>query len=374
VIISTDGIVLTNNHVIANADEIVVGLSDKRKLKAKVVGRDPKSDIAVLKLKGAKDLTPIRLGDSSKMRLGDIVLAVGNPFGVGQTVTMGIVSAKGRANVGIVDYEDFIQTDAAINPGNSGGALVNLRGELIGINTAILSRTGGYQGISFAIPTNMAKPIMDSLVAHGKVVRGWLGVAIQEVTPELAKALKLSNERGVLISDVDPRGPAKRADLRRGDLGLKLDGQPVDSVSALRNRIAAAGAKASIRLDVVRDGRARVVAVKLAELPTHLGGTHEDPSSLGHGFGLRLGSITKKSRSQYRIPDRLSSGVVIESVAPGSAGAQAGLRPGDVILEVNQVRIDEVRRFSQLYKAARGRVLLLVYRDGSTSYLLLSKK
>jgi len=230
VIVSDKGVVLTNNHVIENADEIRVGLADGREFEAEIVGRDPDSDLGVLKLKGdVKDLKVLAMGDVNSLRLGDIVLAVGNPFGVGQTLTMGIVSAKGRASVGIVQYEDFIQTDAAINPGNSGGALVNMRGELVGINTAILSRSGGYQGIGFAIPTNMARPIMDGILADGKVKRGWLGVAIQDVTPQLKDALGLTESSGVLISDVAADGPAAKAGLKRGDVIVSLDGQKTDS-------------------------------------------------------------------------------------------------------------------------------------------------
>lgn len=230
VIVSHDGVVLTNNHVIENADKIRVALADGRELDAEVVGRDPESDLGVLKLKGElKDLKPLVFGDSDTLRLGQVVLAIGNPFGIGQTVTMGIVSAKGRASVGIVQYEDFIQTDAAINPGNSGGALVNMHGELVGINTAIISRSGGYQGVGFAIPTKMARPIMESLLQHGKVARGWLGVAIQDVTPELREALGVGAEKGVLLSDVTPGSPADKGGLKRGDIVLKLNGQVMDS-------------------------------------------------------------------------------------------------------------------------------------------------
>ncbi|MFH1132305.1 MAG: DegQ family serine endoprotease [Pseudomonadota bacterium] len=378
VIVSSDGLVLTNNHVVDKADEIWVVLSNNEKFKATVLGTDPKSDLAVLRLKGAPKLRPLPFGDSTRMRLGDAVLAVGNPFGVGQTVTMGIVSAKGRANVGIVDYEDFIQTDAAINPGNSGGALVNMNGQLIGINTAILSRSGGYQGVGFAIPSNMAKPIMDSLIKSGKVVRGWLGVVIQEVTPELAKALKLPTTEGVLISDVDPKGPAQRAGFKRGDLVVKVDGTKVASPGNLRNVIAAAGAKGKVSIEFYRHGKINSTDVRLAELPANLGGTGPEGSSelggLGKPGGLTVAPITPVMRKKYDLPPRLDYGVVIESVKRDSPAAEAGLQPGDVILEVNRVTIDSVKRFSQLFAAANERVLLLVYRQGSTSYLILPKK
>lgn len=371
VIISADGIVLTNNHVVKEADKIWIRLHDKRKVEAKVIGTDPKSDLAVLRIKGAQNLRPLSFGDSARMRLGDAVLAIGNPFGVGQTVTMGIVSAKGRANVGIVDYEDFIQTDAAINPGNSGGALVNLRGELVGINTAILSRSGGYQGIGFAIPSNMAKPIMTSLINNGKVVRGWLGVVIQEATEELAKALNLPHTRGVVISDVDEAGPAKKAGIKRGDLVVEVNGEPVHSPGKLRNSIASAGAHANVSIALIRKGKRKTITLKLAELPTDLGGSGSTPTDAK--MGLNLSPLTPSARKEYDISSRVRTGVLITKVSPHSAAGQAGLRPGDVILELNRVTIDSVRRFNQLYSEARGRVLLLVYRKGVTNYLFLPK-
>jgi serine protease Do len=371
VIISADGIVLTNNHVVKEADKIWVRLHDKRKVEAKIIGTDPKSDLAVLRIKNAKELRPLAFGDSARMRLGDAVLAIGNPFGVGQTVTMGIVSAKGRANVGIVDYEDFIQTDAAINPGNSGGALVNLRGELVGINTAILSRSGGYQGIGFAIPSNMAKPIMTSLINNGKVVRGWLGVVIQETTEELAKALKLPHTRGVVISDVDDTGPAKKGGIKRGDLVTEVNGQPVHSPGKLRNAIASAGAHASVSVSLIRKGKSKTITLKLAELPADLGGSGSTPTDTK--MGLKLDKLTPSARKQYDISRRVRGGLVITKVSHHSAAAQVGLRSGDVILELNRVTINTVRRFNQLYSQARGRVLLLVYRKGITNYLFLPK-
>ena len=373
IIFSADGIVVTNNHVVANADVIRVTTSDKREFEGKVVGTDAKSDLAVIRLKGAKGLKPFEFGDSGKLRLGDLVLAVGNPFGVGQTVTMGIVSAKGRANVGIVDYEDFIQTDAAINPGNSGGALVNLRGELVGINTAILSRSGGYQGIGFAIPTNMVRPIVTSLLKSGKVVRGWAGVIIQEVDQELAKAMKLPTTRGVLISDVDPRGPAHKAGLQRGDLVVKINGQTVDSTGALRNLVAASGAGAKVTVEYYRGNALKNLPLTLGELPSNLGGTGAVVGGTGQSGGMSLAPINPLHRKKFSLPERLTQGVIIERVDANSAAAMAGLQPGDVILELNRVTINSVSRFQQLYAAARGRVLVLVYRQGSAFYLLLPK-
>ncbi len=268
VIVSSDGLVLTNNHVIDHASEIKVTLADGRDFAAKVIGADPKSDVAVIKLQGhTGKLKPIPIGNSNKVRLGEIVLAIGDPFGVGQAVTMGIVSAKGRGNMGIEDYEDFIQTDAAINPGNSGGALINTRGELIGINTAILSRSGGYQGIGFAIPTSMAVPIMRSLITDGKVSRGWLGVAIHTVDSSLAARAKLPVRRGVYVAQVEPGGPGGRQGLQAGDVIVAVDGHQMNDMSQLRNTIAMAGAGKVVALDVVRGHGKKTLRVKLGELP-----------------------------------------------------------------------------------------------------------
>jgi Do/DeqQ family serine protease len=264
VIVSRDGYILTNDHVVTHARAVQVTLADGRKLGASIVGTDPKTDLAVLELDTpVADLQPVTFGDSGALRLGDSVLAIGNPFGVGQTVTMGIVSAKERANVGITDYEDFIQTDAAINPGNSGGALVNLRGELVGINTAILTRTGGYQGIGFAIPTGMARPIMDQLIASGHVSRGFLGVTIQDLSPALVDALDLDAHAGVLVSDVIAGSPAARAGLEREDVIVTINRRPVDDAVHLRNLVANGGAGKQITLGIVRDGARREVTVEL---------------------------------------------------------------------------------------------------------------
>jgi Do/DeqQ family serine protease len=268
VIVSTRGYVLTNSHVVADATDIRVSLSDGRELAAKLVGSDPKSDLAVLKLEGKLgSLRPIRFGRSHKTRLGEIVLAIGNPFGVGQTVTMGIISAKGRSGMGIVDYEDFIQTDAAINPGNSGGALINLEGELIGINTAILSRTGGYQGIGFAIPTDMARPIMDSLISDGRVDRGFLGVNIQTLTRDVAKTEGLpDDQRGVLVTRVLQASPAARAGLRQGDIIMRIDGRDTFTAAHVVNAVGMAGSGKRVKLEVLRSGKPRTLRIELDEL------------------------------------------------------------------------------------------------------------
>ncbi|MCK5799145.1 MAG: PDZ domain-containing protein, partial [Deltaproteobacteria bacterium] len=310
------------------------------------------------------------LGDSSKLRLGEVVLAIGNPFGVGKTVTMGIVSAVGRANVGIVDYEDFIQTDAAINPGNSGGALVNMRGELVGINTAILSRSGGYQGIGFAVPTAMAKPIMESLIAKGRVIRGWLGVMIQTLDPALGKAMGLRVTRGVLITQVQPKSPAMAAGLRRGDVVIRIGGKAIRDVAHLRNAIAVAGAKRVVTISLMRDGASMEKTVTLGELPSdRVAHFSKAQGALG---GLSLETLNDKHRRGLGLP-RGAQGVVVTKILPHSASARAGLRGGDLIFEMNRHRIVNTAQFSQIYRASAGQIVLLVFRDGTTMYLLLEK-
>jgi serine protease Do len=371
VIVSDKGIILTNNHVVSQSQDIRVTLSDGRELAAEIVGTDPKSDLAVLRLKSPpKDLRPLVLGDSSTLRLGEIVLAIGDPFGVGQTVTMGIVSAVGRANMGIVDYEDFIQTDAAINPGNSGGALVNLKGQLVGINTAILSRSGGYQGIGFSIPTKMAQPIMESLVRFGRVVRGWLGVVIQPLGREMADAMKIPEAHGVLVSDVQAGSPAAKADVRRGDVILKIDGEQMDSVSRLRNRVATMGVKKKVTLSLLRAGRPLEVPVTLEELPGE--GTAKLDASQGALGGLTIEGLTLDAARRLGLP-RGVAGVVVTRVDAGSAAEAAGLQVDDVILEVNRQPVGAPGEFARGYQAASGRLLLLVYRRGSSMYMLLEK-
>jgi serine protease Do len=378
VIVSSDGFILTNNHVVSEASEIKVTTYDKREFDATVVGTDPKSDVAVIKLKGnVSGLKPVEFGDSSKLRLGDVVLAVGNPFGVGQTVTMGIVSAKGRADLGIVDYEDFIQTDAAINPGNSGGALVNMQGQLVGVNTAILSRSGGYQGIGFAIPTNMAVPIMEALKTSGHVVRGWLGVGIQDMDSELAAGLKLPVSQGVLISDVKPGAPAARAGVKRGDVVVKIDGRTVTSSGAFRNQVASLGAGRNAALEVYRDGKPQTINVQLGEMPgADAGpGSHSSgPAATGNSLdGLTLEDLNAENRRAFDIPSDLQKGALVTRVDPRSAIARAGIRPGDVLLEVNRTPVDNLQKFQDLYSKAKGNLVLLINRHGSTVFVVVRR-
>jgi serine protease Do len=375
VVVTRDGVVLTNNHVVEQAEDVQVTLSDGRKFEAEVVGTDPQSDLAVLRIQGKlpAELTPIEFGDSSTLRLGDVVLAIGNPFGVGQTVTMGIVSAKGRSSVGIVDYEDFIQTDAAINPGNSGGALINLRGELVGINTAILSRSGGYQGIGFAIPTSMAKPIMASLLDSGKVARGWLGIAIQTVDTNLASAMGLEAAQGVLVSDVTPDSPAAKAGLRRGDVILTLDGKAMNDSSQLRNHVAAKEPGSTVALEIVRDGKKQRLNVALGTLPGNQLGKAEAEIGAREGLlsGVTVANLNPQLRTRFEVPDDVKSGVLVTSVEPGSRAHRVGLRPGDVILEFDRKPVDSVAALEGLNSKAKGKALLLVSRGGQTIFMAL---
>jgi serine protease Do len=382
VIVSADGYVLTNNHVVAEAKEIKVTVSDKREFDATVVGTDPKSDLAVIKIKGSPSgLRPAEFGDSSKLRLGDVVLAIGNPLGVGQTVTMGIVSAKGRADLGITAYEDFIQTDAAINPGNSGGALIDTEGKLVGINTAILSRTGGYQGIGLAIPSSMAQPIMETLKQSGRVSRGFLGVGIQDVDHDLAAALKLSSQNGVLLTEVRSGGPGGKAGLSRGDVVVKVDGKPVTSTGQFRNLIASSGAKKRVTLEIVRDGKSQTLPVELGEVPADAseaaapgspGGTPQATSG-GALDGVTFEELTPEHRRTLGLGPEASRGVVITDLSPRSSAAKAGLRPGDVVVELNRVVVDSLAKFKEQYAKASGDVLLLVQRRGGTVFLVVRK-
>lgn len=374
VIVGKD-LILTNAHVVEDAKELEITTENRRELKAKLVGSDPKSDLAVLRIQGdTSDLKTLELADSARMRLGDVVLAIGNPFGVGQTVTMGIVSAKGRANVGIVDYEDFIQTDAAINPGNSGGALVDMEGKLVGIPTAILSRSGGYMGIGFAIPSNMAKPIMQSLVEHGKVVRGWLGVGIQDITADLARAMNLPSTSGVLISDVNPRSPAAKGGVQRGDVVLSIDGRAITSTGQLRNMVAAAGVGKTLNLEVLRNGKRESLKVTLGEMPAEAtpGGGAEPGDGRSGIDGLTAAPLDAATRARFKIPASVTRGLVITGVQSGSTAARVGLRPGDVVLEANKKPVNSIAELNAAWKNQSGPVPLLVWREGHTLYLAAS--
>ncbi|MGB5055134.1 MAG: DegQ family serine endoprotease [Nitrospirales bacterium] len=360
VIVSPDGYIITNNHVIENSDAIQVLLSDKRTFTAKVIGTDPKTDLALLKI-DAKGLPVLSWGDSQQLQVGEIVMAVGNPFGLSQTVTMGIVSAVGRANVGIVDYEDFIQTDAAINPGNSGGALVNLQGELIGINTAIFSRSGGYMGIGFAIPSNMAKSIQSSLIQHGKVVRGWLGVSIQDLTPDLQAQFDTPDTQGALVSEVMEDSPAKKAAIQRGDIIRKYDSQTVTDTRHLRSLVAESVPNSPVTLHVLRDGTPRELQVTLSEMPKDVRALASTGEVRGHHA---LSGITVESMP---LGER---GMKVTKVDPESTAFRAGIREGDIILEINREAVNNADDFQRLtgQLESKDRVLLLLQRGRSTIF------
>lgn len=371
VIVSSNGYILTNYHVIKGADEINVLLSDKREFKGKVIGTDYKTELAVIKI-DASNLPTIKWGDSSKLRVGEVVIAIGNPYGLNQTVTMGIVSAVGRANVGIAEYEDFIQTDAAINPGNSGGALVNVRGELIGINTAIFSTTGGYQGIGLAIPSNMAKVVMESLISKGRVIRGWLGVTVQRLTPELAKQFNLKEERGVLVSDVVEGSPAEKAGIQRGDVIIEYDGRKIEEPYQLKNMTANTAPGKEVSLKVIRENRIKPIKVTIGELPEVQRLSKAEYNNLLKG--VRVKNLLPETYKELNLPKKLK-GVIVLDVEEGSAASRA-LAKGDVIQEINRKRILTVEDYETIVSTIKPTedILLLVYREGLSFYITLSAK
>lgn len=373
VIVSQEGYIITNSHVVKDADEIKVTLTDKREFIGKVIGSDLKTEIAVVKI-DAKGLPIVPWGNSDKLQVGEVVLAVGNPFGLNQTVTMGIVSALGRANVGIADYEDFIQTDAAINPGNSGGALVNVKGEVVGINTAIYSTSGGYQGIGFAIPSNMVKSIMESLIARGKVVRGWLGVSIQKVTPELALQFDLKDEVGALVGDIVEDGPAEKAGLERGDIILEYDGKKIEEPYILRNMVANTLPGEQHTIKILRDGKSKEMTVTIGELPSDA----QQPAEAGDfqnvlkGVGVQ--ELNPELAKKLRIPDKIK-GVIVSDIEEKST-ASGALMQGDVIQEINRKKVTDVKSYKDIVARIKKEesVLLLIFRGGSSLFITLSQK
>ncbi|MEY3013170.1 MAG: hypothetical protein RIT45_1905 [Pseudomonadota bacterium] len=381
VIVSKDGLVLTNNHVVEHGNAIELTLHDGRKLSATLVGRDPQTDVAVLRIdKVPADLEPMPIADSGKVRLGEIVLAIGSPFGLAQTVTLGIISAKGRSNVGIVDYEDFIQTDASINPGNSGGALINARGELVGINTAIASRSGGSQGIGFAIPSQMAMRVLRSLVDTGTVERGWLGVMIQDLDPRLAEHFGLPDPRGVLVADVEPSSPAATGGVRRGDVILAVDGQPIADTARLRNRIAGLAPGAKPKLDLWRDGKARKVEVELGKAKSRAvsGPGRASPAQTSAAdldrWGIKLGALDANLRGRLGL-EAEDQGAVILDVDAGSPAEASGLRPGDVVVAAGQREIAGPEALGHVLTGPRAprSVALLVRRGPTRRWLVLRR-
>ena len=370
VVVSADGLVLTSAHVVEGAEQVRVTLAGNRELEAEVVGVDNRTDVALLRLRGrVKGLRPMPLGQSARVKPGDPVLALGNPFGLGFTVTRGIVSAKGRAELGLSDYDDFIQTDAALNPGSSGGALVNMRGELVGLNTAVLA---GGNGVGFAVPSDLVRPVMASLKQHGRMRRGWLGLGLQDLLPRLATALKVEVERGVLVGHVVPGSPASRAGLLPGDVVLSLNGTATSQASALRNRLAAASPGSRVTLELMRDKRRMTVKAALQELPGPPQPAPQQPAgAMPETQGtLVVSDLTPAIRRKYRLPLSLTHGVVLEQISPHSPAAELGLDPGDVILEVDQKPVNQASQFHQLMRQAGDR-LLRVFSERTARYVLI---
>jgi serine protease Do len=384
VIVSPDGYVLTANHVVSGAEEIMIGLgTELRKYKAKKVGTDPGTDVALLKI-DEKNLPAITFADSEKARAGDIVLAVGNPFGLRQTVTMGIISAVGRGGMGIVDYENFIQTDAAINMGNSGGALVDIKGELLGINTAIFSRSGGNQGVGFAIPANLARDVMQSLREKGRVVRGYIGASVQPLTPELAEAMKLKAQpTGALVGEVAPKSPSEKAGIKTGDVITAVNGKKVSDARELRLMIGSMAPGTKVQIEVNREGQKKMFGVELAEMPA--GAIEEGPEASPEESaqpekttvfgGVAVADITDDIRTALNLPKDVQGAVIAEIDADSPAG-KAGLREGDVIQEVNKQPVKNAKDLVVISKKlkANEKILLRVYSQGRSGYVALELK
>jgi serine protease Do len=367
VIITHEGCILTNNHVVEGAKEVDVTLADKREFKAKVVGRDPKTDLAVVKINAGRDLPTATLGDSSQLKVGDWVLAIGNPFGLSHTVTAGIVSAKGRV-IGAGPYDDFIQTDASINPGNSGGPLFNMKGEVVGINTAIIP---SGQGIGFAIPVNTAKPLIPQLVSKGEVTRGYLGVNIQSITPDLAAAMKLEGRKGALVADVVTGSPADAAGIKRGDVIVAYDGKAVEDSHDLPAAVAATPIDKEVTVTVVRDGKEHQLLAKIAKLESEEATAESSKQPARGKWGLQLQDLNPQIASQLGL--KADHGVVVVNVQPGSPAEQASIQQGDVILEVNRHPVKSVKEVKEQVARAgdSDTLLLLVQSEQGNRYVAL---
>jgi serine protease Do len=379
VVVSPEGHILTNNHVIEGADEILVTVgSGKHEYLAKKIGTDPSTDLAVLKIDATEKLPAITFADSDKLHVGDLAIAVGNPFGLTQSVTMGIVSATGRAGTGITDFENFIQTDASINPGNSGGALVDTEGRLIGINTAIFSRTGGNQGIGFAVPANLVRTVMEGLIKSGKVSRGFLGIALQPLSEELAKAFKIEEGAGALVADVSPKSPAEKAGVQAGDVVVEVGGKKVEGPRELQFLVAAIAPGTKVEVKLVRDGQPKVVSVELGERPgPKLAGAApaEKPDEPDVLDGVTVADIDAETRKKFELPEN-TKGVVITEIDQDSASADAGLKVGDVIHEVNREVITSSKQAVELSEKVKKekKVLLRVSSKGSSRYVVVEHK
>lgn len=350
VVVDEEGHILTNNHVIGDADQVTVRFGDDRVVKAEVVGSDPRTDLAVIKMKTIdKSLRPARLGDSDQLKIGEWVVAAGASFGLENTITAGIVSAKGRALNGGAQYEDFIQTDAAINPGNSGGPLVNLYGEVVGINTAIVSKSGGYMGIGFAIPINMAKSVMKSLISKGKVTRGWLGVGIQNLSEDLAQSFNYSSTEGALVGHVDPKGPAKKAGLKQGDIIVQIGDQKVKNVNQLRNYVAGLTPGQSADVTVIREGKKVTVPTAIGELPSQVDEQPAAPQQ-ADDIGISVDDLTPALSRRLKTTRR--AGVVVTETDPQGLAAKNDIQPGDIIISINGNDVTDTNQFNDELKKA----------------------
>jgi len=374
VVISADGYIVTNNHVVQDAESIRVAFNDREVFEAEIIGTDPETDVALIKIETDGDLPFLQFGDSDAVRVGERVMAVGNPFGVGQTVTMGIVSAKGRS-IGLMDYEDHIQTDAAINPGNSGGAMVNMRGEVVGINSAILSRSGGSQGIGFAIPANMVQRILESLRADGEVQRAWLGVQVREVNQGIADYYGLDKPRGVLVASVDDDTPANRAGVQEGDIILSIDRERVDTVSELRNTVSLMEVGSTVELDILRDGDDVRKKVTLGELPTPDGVVRGRPGTgpeADDGIdGVTVRALTDRLRGHMELDGDLE-GLLVTEVGTRSLAAREGLRQGDIILSIDRREVGSLDDYREaMEEAGDNGVMLRVFRPAINQRLML---
>ncbi len=379
VIVSPEGHIMTNNHVIDGADEIIVKVgNEKHEYIAKKIGTDPSTDIAILKIEPVNKLQGITFADSDKIRVGDLAIAVGNPFGLTQSVTMGIVSATGRSGTGITDYENFIQTDASINPGNSGGALVDMEGRLIGINTAIFSRTGGNQGIGFAVPANLARTVMEGLIKNGRVSRGFLGIALQPLSEELAKAFKIENNAGALVAEVTSKSPAEKAGVQSGDVVVEVSGKKVEGPRELQLMVAALAPGTKVEVKLVRDAKEKVVTVELGERPGSKVAANEKPAAPTDPDvldGVTVGDIDAEARKKFGVPDN-AKGVVITEIDPDSASAEAGLKVGDVIHEINREAITSSKQAIDLSEKVKKekKVLLRVSTKGTSRFVVVEHK
>ncbi len=371
-LISKDGFILTNTHVVGDAEKITVRLMDGREFLAKRIGADSKTEVALIKIDG-KDLPFLSIGDSAKLEIGEWVIAIGNPFGLKETLTVGVVSAKGRNNMGITDYEDFIQTDAAINPGNSGGPLLNIDGDVIGINTAIFSQNGGYMGIGFAVPIDMAMQVKDQLVSHGKVTRGYIGIYMNpvELNEQMAQSFGYKEKSGVLIADIQKDGPADKAGLLSGDIIMELNGKKIEDPATFRRTISTIAPSQKAKLLIFRDGKTKTVTVTVEALPDDAG--QDDPAEPKEGslekYGLQIQNLTPELAKRFQFDTE--EGIIISEVEQGSPAAEAGLQPGMLIIEVNRKKVSTTNQLMAELKKADKRLLLRVKNERGTFFVTL---